>query len=112
MRTLLTRGLPVLPACLGIFGAAWPAALAARSEAPAESRTLTIGVVQTALEADLTANRDKMLRFVQQARARGCRVVVFPETALYSPPETPRAERDAAVEALCKAAAAHGVYLI
>ena len=25
-------------------------------------------------------------------RAKGCRVVVFPETALYSPPETPRAE--------------------
>jgi predicted amidohydrolase len=79
---------------------------------PIRPATLTVGVVQMALELDLTANRDKMLRFVRQAHDRGCRVIVFPETALSAPPETPRADRDAAIDALRTAAANHEVYVI
>jgi predicted amidohydrolase len=65
---------------------------------------LTVGVVQLSLETDLTANRDKVVRFVHTAAAAACRVVVFPETALATPPETPLAAREAAAEA--------GVYVV
>src|SRR5262245_54279239 len=85
------------------------APLPARGETPA---TLTLGVVQTALEQDLAGNRDKIVRFIGQAKAQGCRVVVFPETALYAPPPTPRADRDAAIEAVRRAAAPNGVCVI
>jgi len=44
--------------------------------------TITIGVAQLALEPTLVENRDKIIRFVGEAKSRGCRVVVFPETAL------------------------------
>src|SRR5262249_18301638 len=84
----------------------------ARAGEAAAPRALTIGVVQTALEPELAANRDKMLRFMRQAKEQGCRVVVFPETALFSPPTTPRAERDAAIETVRQAAAESGVYVI
>src|SRR5262245_46066762 len=73
-------------------------------EAPAPTRSLKVGVVQLALAADLEGNRDKMLRFVRQARGRGCRVVVFPETALYSPEQTAKVAIDAAIAELKKAA--------
>jgi predicted amidohydrolase len=53
-----------------------------------------------------------MLRFVRQAKAKGCQVVVFPETVLYSPPGTRRADRDAAVDMLRRAAVEHGQYII
>src|SRR4029450_9184743 len=65
--------------------------------------TLTVGVVQLKLEPTLVPNRDKIGAFIHQAKDRGCRVVVFPEAALYWPPNTPNAEIDAAVDALRKA---------
>lgn len=83
-----------------------------RGGAPSGPASLTVGVVQLALERDLAANREKMLQFVGQAKAKGCRVVVFPESALFSPPGTSRADRDAAIDALRKAAVEHGVYII
>jgi predicted amidohydrolase len=73
---------------------------------------LTLGVVQLALEGDLATNRDKIIRFVRQAKVKGCRVVVFPETALYSPPESAKAEIDAAVAAVQQAASANNIYVI
>ncbi len=86
--------------------------LPARAQEPAPPAKLTLGVVQLALERDLTGNRDKMPRFLGAARAKGCRLVVFPETALYGPPLTPRADLDAAVAALQKAAAANNLYVL
>jgi predicted amidohydrolase len=71
-----------------------------------------VGVVQLALEPTLAENRDKMIRFVGQAKAKGCRVVAFPETALYSPPGTPRSATEAAVAEVRKAADLHDVYVL
>jgi predicted amidohydrolase len=88
------------------------AALALAALAGATPPTLTVGVVQMALEPDLAANRDKMVRFVAAAKARGCRVVVFPETALYSDPATPKATIAAAFDAVRRAAADHAVYVL
>jgi RNA polymerase sigma factor (sigma-70 family) len=67
---------------------------------PTPPRSLTVGVVQMVLEPDLAGNRDKMLRSLRQAKDRGCRVVVFPETALSWPSKTPKREVDAAVAEL------------
>ena len=74
--------------------------------------SLTVGVVQLALEAQLAANRAKIVRFVHEAAGRGCRVVVFPEGALHAPPETPAAQIDAAVADICAAARAAGIYVV
>ena len=74
--------------------------------------SLAVGVVQLALEAQLAANRDKIVRFVHQAAGQGCRVVVFPEGALHAPPETPTAQIDAAVGDVCAAARAAGIYVV
>src|SRR5262245_56187846 len=60
--------------------------------------TLKIGIAQLALEPTLAANRDKIVRFIGEARDAGCRVVVFPETALYWPTTTTKAEIDDAAE--------------
>ena len=85
---------------------------ASRSGARRTPSHLTVGVVQLSLETDLTANRDKIVRFVHAAAAAACRVVVFPETALATPPETPMAARDAAADAVRRAAAEAGVYVV
>lgn len=98
-----------IAAVLALAAAVAPAGGA---QEPGPQRALAIGVLQMALERDLAANRDKMVRFVRQAKEQGCRVVVFPEEALSSPLATPRAERDAAIDALRKAAAEHELYVI
>jgi predicted amidohydrolase len=87
-------------------------AVPAAGEEPARPKPLTVGVVQFALEPKLAENRDKMVRFVGQAKSKGCRVVVFPETALYSPPNTTRAEIEAAFDEVRKAADTHDVYVL
>ena len=66
------------------------------------THTVKVGVVQLALEDGLRANRDKIARFIHQAPAQGCRLVVFPEGALWSPPETPAAHIERAARAICK----------
>ncbi|MCI0463951.1 MAG: carbon-nitrogen hydrolase family protein [Gemmataceae bacterium] len=109
-RSALLHGLPIWAALAGGLLAALT--LPARAQEPVPPTKLTVGIVQLALERDLTGNRDKMLRFLGQAKAKGCRVVVFPETALYAPRETARAEIDAALANLRKAADAHDVYVI
>jgi predicted amidohydrolase len=75
-------------------------------------RILKLGVAQLALEPTLAANRDKIAAFIRQASDRGCRVVVFPETALYWPLPTPKAEIDAAVETLRGVVDACDVYAL
>ena len=83
---------------------------AVNAQAPAG--TLTVGAVQIGLEPTLEASRDKILRFVGEAKDRGCRVVVFPETSLFWPPQTPKAEIDAAAEVVRKAVDAADVYAL
>src|SRR5262245_12036601 len=75
-------------------------------------KTLTVGVAQLALESTLADNRDKIAAFIQQAKNRGCRVAVFPETSLYWPASTPKAEIDAAVESLRQEVDAADLYAL
>ncbi|MGH2353563.1 MAG: carbon-nitrogen hydrolase family protein [Chloroflexota bacterium] len=76
------------------------------------ARSLRLGVVQLALEDELAANRDKIMRFIHEAAAGGCRVVVFPEGALSSPAGTTAADIEAAADALCGAARDAGIYVV
>jgi len=78
----------------------------------AASSTLTLGVVQMALEPDLAQNRDKIVRFIGDASAKGCRAVVFPESALFWQGSVPKADIDAAIAAIQNAARAHAVYVV
>lgn len=75
-------------------------------------KELTIGIAQTAPEPTTERNRDKIIHFVHEARARGCRLLVTQEGALYSAPDTPKAQIDAAVHAVRAAAAESGIYVI
>jgi predicted amidohydrolase len=102
----------VLPAyCASArLGAAEPPPAAAGGDRAL--RPLTIGIGQVALEPALAANRDKLLGMIRQAGARGCRVVVFPETALWSPADTPADAIDAAVAALAAEAARQETYVL
>jgi len=73
---------------------------------------LTIGVVQFSPEMDLEQNRSKLVRFVGEAKAAGCRVVVFPEGALHSLAKTSQAKIEAAIRAVQAAAAENGIYVV
>ncbi|MGQ0635086.1 MAG: carbon-nitrogen hydrolase family protein [Planctomycetaceae bacterium] len=81
----------------------------ARPDAP---RPLTVGVVQFSVEPRLAENRDKVAGFIRQAKARGCRVVVFPRTALYWPPDTLKSQVDEAVASLQKVVDDADVYAL
>jgi predicted amidohydrolase len=75
-------------------------------------RSITVAVVQQAREPELAANRDKIVRFVGQARARGCRLVIFPEDALGSPVGTSNEDLEQAVDAIREAASSNDVHAI
>jgi len=75
-------------------------------------RSVTVGVVQQAREQELGANRDKIVRFMAQAKARGCRLVIFPEDALGCPPGTSNEDIEKAVDAIRDAARSNEVYVI
>ncbi len=75
-------------------------------------QSLTVGVVQQAREPELAANRDKIVRFLGQAKARGCRLVIFPEDALGSPVGTSNEDIEKAVDTIRDAARANDVYAI
>ena len=76
------------------------------------ARSLTVGVVQLALETDLAANRDKIARFIHRAAAARCRLVVFPEGALWSPSDTAAADIERAADDLREAARAAGIFVV
>jgi predicted amidohydrolase len=101
-----TIAMLVMQACLAALTLAWQAPAAERPTA------LRVGVAQLALEPTLAANRDKIAAFIRQASQRGCRVVVFPETSLYWPPDTSKAEIDAAAEALRQLVDASDLYAL
>lgn len=75
-------------------------------------QSLTVAVVQQAREPELAANRDKIVAFFGQAKARGCRLVIFPEDALGSPVGTSNDDLEQAVDAVCTAARTHQVYVV
>jgi len=79
---------------------------------PIPRQSITVGVVQQAREPELVANRDKIVRFIGQAKARGCRLVIFPEDALGSPVGTSNEDIEQAVDAIRDAARASDVYAI
>jgi predicted amidohydrolase len=92
-----------------LASAALPLCAAADDKPP---QKLTVGIAQLGLEATLAENRDKIARFLREGRDRGCRVVVFPETALFWPTPTPKADIDAAVADLQKVARKCNVYAL
>jgi predicted amidohydrolase len=71
-----------------------------------------VGVVQQAREPELAANRNKIIRFLGQAKTRGCRLVIFPEDALGSPVGTSNEDIEKAVDAIRDAARTNDVYAI
>ncbi|MFC1719034.1 nitrilase-related carbon-nitrogen hydrolase [Candidatus Poribacteria bacterium] len=77
-----------------------------------DTGTLTMGLVQMSLEGTLTGNRDKIVRFIQEARSKDCRVVVFPEGALFAPPDTSKKDIDSAIAVIQEAAVANEIYVI
>jgi predicted amidohydrolase len=81
-------------------------------ETPSARPSLTVAVVQQAREPELAANRDKIVRFLGQAQARNCRLVIFPEDALGSPVGTSNEDLEKAVDVIREAARAHAVYAI
>jgi predicted amidohydrolase len=74
--------------------------------------SLTVGVAQPTILADLWANAHDLVRIVGNARAKRCDVVVFPEGALYAPPDTPKADIDAAVMLMRQTAASHRINIV
>jgi predicted amidohydrolase len=99
-------GLLLGTTCLIVLATTWTAS------AIDQPQTLKVGIAQIALEPTLAANRDKIVHFIHEAKDRGCRVVVFPETALYWPPATLKTEIDDAVELLRKAVDASDIYAL
>lgn len=83
-----------------------------RDASPTVPDAITLGVVQQAREPELAANRDKIIRFISEAKSRGCRLVIFPEDALGSPVGTPAEAVDQAVSAIGEAARAQDVYVV
>ena len=78
----------------------------------AAGQSITVGVVQQARDPELIANRDKIVRFISQAKARGCRLVIFPEDALGSPVGTSNEDIEKAVDAIREAARTNDIYTI
>lgn len=77
-------------------------------EVRARSGKLKVAVAQTVIENTLEKNLAKMIRMVDDARARGCRLVVFPENALYwadiSTDGATKADIDAAIQKIAERA--------
>ncbi|OHB79410.1 MAG: hypothetical protein A2Z25_21370 [Planctomycetes bacterium RBG_16_55_9] len=78
---------------------------------PVDHRII-VGVVQQAREPELGANRDKIVRFIAQAKTRGCRLVIFPEDALGCPVGTSNEDIEKAVDVIRDAARSNDVYVI
>ncbi len=84
----------------------------AQENKTAGRQLISVGVVQQAREPELGANRDKIVRFIGQAKARGCRLVIFPEDALGSPVGTSNEDIEEAVDVIRDAARSNDVYVV
>ena len=80
--------------------------------AQAHPQSITVGVVQQAREPELAANRDKIVRFIAQAKAQGCRLAILPEDALGCPVGTSNADIEKAVDVIQDAARTNDVYVV
>ncbi|MCU0916485.1 MAG: carbon-nitrogen hydrolase family protein [Planctomycetes bacterium] len=102
----------VLTAGAGSSLPAWAHQTPATPATASIPAALTVGVVQQAREPQLAANRDKIVRFTAAARARGCRLAIFPEDALGSPVGTSNEDLEQAVDAIREAARVQDIYVI
>jgi len=77
---------------------------------------LTVGVVQTVIENTLDQNRDKLLSYIAQAKRSGCRLVIFPENALYQSEgavdKPTKADIDAAITRIGQKANSENIYVV
>jgi len=111
MNKLVTRRRFLGSSMLATAVAASPLPAWAQGPVPA-GQSITVGVVQQAREKELGANRDKIVRFIGQAKARGCRLVIFPEDALGCPEGTSNEDMDKAVDVIREAARSNDIYVI
>ena len=79
------------------------------------AETVRVAVVQTSIEDTVADNCQKMLRFVVDAKASECQLIVFPENMLYWPEyskETPTKEQlDNAIDSVRASAKEHGIFV-
>lgn len=77
---------------------------------------LRVAVVQTVIENTLEQNQAKLLRFVDRAKDKRCRLVIFPECSLYwhdiAVDEPARADLDAAIALMGRRAQETGLYVV
>jgi len=80
------------------------------------AKKITVAVAQTVIENTLDQNRVKLIRFVGEAKAMGCQLIVFPECALYWPEiavDNPtRDEINAAIKQIAEKARSEKIYVI
>ena len=82
----------------------------------AHATKITVGVVQTVIADTLDKNRVKLIRLIDEAKAAGCELVIFPEGALYwadiAGDKPTKADLDAAIEQIGKRSRRAGVYVV
>lgn len=90
--------------------------LTAAMSMEAYAEKIRVGVVQTVIENNLNDNRIKLLQFIDDAKRRGCRLVIFPEGALYWPDiaidKPTKSDLDAAIEQIGRRTRSAGIHVI
>ncbi len=80
------------------------------------ARIIKVAVVQTVIENTLEQNLTKHLRFTEEAAAKGCQLVIFPENSLYWPDisvdKPTRNDLDAAMAQIGEKARSKKIYVI
>ncbi|MGD8499478.1 MAG: carbon-nitrogen hydrolase family protein [Phycisphaerales bacterium] len=79
------------------------------------SESIRVGIVQTVIESSLEDNCNKLLGFIDRARAGKCQIAIFPEGALYWPEiavDSPtRADLHRAIERIGQKADSDKIYV-
>lgn len=80
------------------------------------SESIKVGVVQTVIEDSLEKNCNKLLSFIDRARAEECQIVIFPEGALYwseiAADSPTRTDLDRAIAKLGRKADSDNIYVV
>jgi len=83
---------------------------------PIYAQSIRVGLVQTTYENTLEKNLEKILHFISQAKESDCKLVVFPESALYlhavAIDNPSKGEIDAALEKIREKAQLEGIYVM
>lgn len=91
-------------------------AVVGTSAGPVSGDKLVVGVAQTVIEDTLDRNLEKIVGFVNEARRRGCQLLVCPENALYwadiSKDNATKADIDAAIRRIAETADQADLYVI